>query len=120
MFEIDIDEVLEAEKFATAQLSSIPREFAAAGREAARASREGHSYVNRTGITQAFTRSHATSDDDHVDVNVMIGVQHASYLMKGGTLRRVTSLTAMENAAETATKRLEFFVEGMESAIGSK
>lgn len=119
MLRVDISDVEEAVATSSAHLRQIPGAMAKAGRDAAAYSRSNHDYQNRTGQTEANTRSVTEIHGDAVYTLVEIGVPHASYLMKGGTTRRHESLTSLEDGIERTERELDFFYDGLGDTFGS-
>ncbi len=118
--QVDISEALELGDFAADQLKGIKSEFRQAGADCAKYSKQQHQYVNRTGQAQAKTRSITEEIGDSLFTLVTIEVPYASYLMKGGTRHRKTSLTQLEDAGVQTAQRLDFFLGGMSEAIARK
>jgi hypothetical protein len=114
---VDLSDMLEMSAKARAELRSVPTNIRKIGTDAANFSKRSHLYVNRTGRTQARTISVSENTRDAAYTLVTIDVSHASYLMKGGTMRRHESLTAMEDAIKVASTELEYFMDGIGSDL---
>jgi hypothetical protein len=115
--EVDLSELLAVGDEARAELRTVPAAMRRIGADAAKASRQDHLYQNRTGATQAHTRSVSEHTGNATYTLVEIAVPHASYLMQDGTSRRHVSLTGLEVAIERATTELEFFMDGLGSGL---
>jgi hypothetical protein len=116
--EVDVSDLLDKNAEAIEELDSVRAVMASEGRQAASVSRQTHDYVNRTGRrTQRGTSSVTEKHGGDVYTLVTINVDHASYLLKGGTRYRTSDLTAIEGAVEDMEQRLEYFFDGLGSGL---
>ncbi len=105
---LDISEVLATERAAERHLDrEVPREMHRIVAQAARDERRGHDYQNRTGdLERSTVATEPVTNDDTVQVDLVAGMQYASYVNARG-------LMGIDELAQQAEQEIEYYLDGV-------